>query len=123
MATLSIPSATPQRLSNRQLGLEILRVDPTSNIGWRLVLEFEAAKFATHAIAATEDGTPLSELLPRDYRDRILEGTEAWGAAQEAEVSPINSDGPKGPTLRVTSFEGAKGLSAQHLGLQTRGGS
>ena len=100
---------------NRNVGLQILKESPASNCGWRVVLEDEAAGFVAGIIADTGDGTPLIELLPEDYCQRILAEAEACSLYPEDEAGSITGDAGNGEAVKVTSFEGAKGLSAQHV--------
>ncbi len=54
----------------------------------------------------------LHEVIPDEYRAALLEEAAHWEPKTE-EVPPVVDD--RGPTIKVTSFEGAKGLSAQHV--------
>jgi superfamily I DNA/RNA helicase len=100
---------------NRQLGLRILKTTPASNLGWRIVIEYEADGFTGEIIAATEDGTLICEHLPRDFRQRILAEADACDAASEDDACSITGNAIDSQVVKVTSFEGAKGLSAQHV--------
>jgi superfamily I DNA/RNA helicase len=100
---------------DRTSGLEMLKVDPDSNLGWRVVLESEPSTFSAGIIIATGDGTRLSDLVPEDYRRRVLEEAEAYVPEPVVEQILTPKHGQRAPVVRVTSFEGAKGLSAQHV--------
>lgn len=98
---------------DREHGLAILKNHEASNLGWRIILEAEKKKFAAQFITKTADmDCQLVDLLPKSYREKIL---------AEARALKLDSD-EKGaeplaikPAIKITSFEGAKGLSAQHV--------
>jgi len=100
---------------------EILHTDPESNLGWRISLAIDRPRFRKKVIQqSVKDLSPLSQLLTTDYKDGVLREAATWseetGAAKAAEVGDASM-----PTIKLTSFEGSKGLSAQHvfiLGLQ-----
>ncbi|HEY6091817.1 MAG TPA: UvrD-helicase domain-containing protein [Gemmatimonadales bacterium] len=99
----------------RDTGLHLLAEDHASNVGWRIVLASEPQLFVSGIIAATEDGTPIVNALPTDYRQRILDEVAALATAPEPEAPPAEEVPMERVPVRVTSFEGAKGLSAQHV--------
>lgn len=104
------------RKLNREAGLSILKVDRVANLGWRIVLGVDAPSFLKDAVVATADGTRrLVDVLPDEYRERVLAEVDAYEPPQEVETD-AETPAPAGvPAVRVTSFEGAKGLSAQHV--------
>jgi len=60
----------------------------------------------------------LFDLVPSEARERVLAEAEAWQPVADADDMPTEepAEGPQGRVVvRVTSFEGAKGLSAQHV--------
>lgn len=107
------PSARIERLS----AFEILVDDNVSNLGWRILLESEQPTFYHESINKTADGKQrLVDVIPADFRDQILYELKTWVPPDGEEAhSEANVDPREGPTVRVTSFEGAKGLSAQHV--------
>jgi superfamily I DNA/RNA helicase len=101
---------------SREAGLSILKEDQHSNLGWRIVLATDSFSFLRDAVVATADGsTRLVDVLQSEYRGRVLVEVEEYELPEEAEVraEPTTSTGI--PDVIVTSFEGAKGLSAQHV--------
>jgi superfamily I DNA/RNA helicase len=98
-------------------GIAILKEDQKSNLGWRIVLEVEKPLFLAETIAKTANGSQqLSDIIPNDFRDRILSEVNAWEPQSvEPDDEFIVGDGRDALTVRITSFEGAKGLSAQHV--------
>ena len=98
---------------DREHGLAILRRNPKSNLGWRIILEAEKKKFASRFIAKTSDmRSALVDLLPKGFREKILaEATALKIDEDKKETKPAATR----PPIKITSFEGAKGLSAQHV--------
>jgi superfamily I DNA/RNA helicase len=100
-------------LTDRERAFEILAQNAESNLGWRVILvdgdEGTARDFIR---SATEKDVPLL-VIPSDYRTAVLKEAEAWATNH----MPRNSDDAPAPTakVKVTSFEGAKGLSAQYV--------
>ena len=100
---------------DRAQGLYILRQNPTSNLGWRVILEFEKKEFAASCIRnAASQGLSLGDVMPAEMKDVVLK------EAQALPESKIEADDQKGDAevelnIKITSFEGAKGLSAQHV--------
>lgn len=113
---LAIPreASRPERL-DRIVGLRILRRDPRSNLGWRVVLESEKPKFAALSIRkAAVENVPIENVLEEEFRKEVLQEAKSLkDDEEEQEVEESNEDA--GLTVKFTSFEGAKGLSAQHV--------
>jgi superfamily I DNA/RNA helicase len=101
----------------REDGLSLLKEDPESNLGWRIMLETDRPVCASAAIrTSVESGRNLHELIPTDFKERILQEAEGLELAPveqaEPELPPENKDVP---IIKLVSFEGSKGLSAQHV--------
>ncbi len=102
-------------LSERQKALEILNDKPDSNLGWRIILSCGSETVARDRVRqAAERGVPLSEVIPPEERQAIIRETAQWVAERAAEIEPPDAV-IAGPITKVTSYEGAKGLSAQHV--------
>ena len=98
---------------NREAGISILKLDRVSNLGWRIVLRADAPSFLKDAVVATADGTSrLVNVLPDEYRERVLTEVDAYEPREEVEAEAETPAPADVPAVRVTSFEGAKGLSA-----------
>jgi superfamily I DNA/RNA helicase len=99
----------------RSQGLYILKENPNSNLGWRIILEFEKEDFASACIRnAASQGLSLEDVVPVEMKEAVLK------EAQALPESKIEAEEERGDTevelnIKVTSFEGAKGLSAQHV--------
>lgn len=101
---------------DRDIGLSILKDRQDSNLGWRIVLNADSPSFLRRVIRLTADRTSaLSSLVPEEYRARVLEDVDAY--QPQAELPPCNEETQtvEVPCIKVTTFEGAKGLSAQHV--------
>lgn len=101
---------------DREMGLSILKEKPDSNLGWRIVLDADRLPFLREVIVRTAESTErLVDAVPGEYRDTVLAQVDAY------EPPPLDEGGEETPapeekpSVKVTSFEGAKGLSAQHV--------
>ncbi|MGD0654830.1 MAG: UvrD-helicase domain-containing protein [Thermoguttaceae bacterium] len=100
---------------SRETGLSILKRDRNSNIGWRIILGIDEPPFRREAIKQTADRTKaLASLIPVEYRKSVIAEVNVFKPAEST-----RDDKEKKPVelrcVQVTSFEGAKGLSAQHV--------
>jgi superfamily I DNA/RNA helicase len=100
---------------DRAHGFTILKENEKSNLGWRIVIETEEKDLAADLVAKTADmDRPMIDVMPDKYRDRIL--AEARQVESVFEGNEQGREvGETAPMVKVTSFEGAKGLSAQHV--------
>jgi superfamily I DNA/RNA helicase len=101
-------------LSDRERALEILAKNGKSNLGWRIILAEEDENVARDAIRATAgNGQNLLEGIAERLREAVLKEAQEWMAKRP----PANKDALKEgiSKVKVTSFEGAKGLSAQYV--------
>ncbi len=109
---------------DREDGLQLLREQANGSLGWRVILEVDQPEFYRDVmLGALGEERPLVELLPEVYRDRIWAEARAEGDGKESDsqTKAPREQAQDRPTIRMTSFEGSKGLSAQHvfiLGLQ-----
>jgi hypothetical protein len=100
---------------DRREGLAILHANDEANLGWRIVLESDDPPFLPEVIrASVANRAPLRTIIPDGYRDQIL--AEAQAYQEPAEATPATQEvDPAHPTIKFASFEGSKGLSAQHV--------
>lgn len=105
----------------RSDALRILHADVGANLGWRAILELDRPpSFRDLVRQSVQERTPLVEMVPSEYRQHVAAEATGWHAEEPEEVAVASSD-VAGPTVKLTSFEGSKGLSAQRvfiLGLQ-----
>jgi len=95
-------------------GLELLKKNAESNIGWRVILELKDSVLAASCVREATNKLPLFRVLPEQFRKDILAEAKAW-IVPDTDSSTETGDETKGLTIKLTSFEGAKGLSAQHV--------
>jgi len=105
-----------ERIS-REAGLSRLKADPGSNVGWRILLATDEPpdwQSVTHQTA--DRSRSLAELVPEEFRRQALADAAAY-EPPEKEVAPAEQTAPvpEAVPVRVTSFEGAKGLSANYV--------
>ena len=107
---------SPNELGREQ-GLSVLKEDVVSNLGWRIVLHADAPSFAADVIARSADaGQRLVDVLPQDFRAKVLADVAAYEPPLEDSQNGQQHASQSGfPPVKVTTFEGAKGLSAQHV--------
>jgi superfamily I DNA/RNA helicase len=101
---------------SRDIGLSILKENAGSNLGWRIALAADTPSFLKDAVAATADGTKsFVDVLPSEYRELILAEVQTYEPSESPAAEVEASTSKDVPQVMVTSFEGAKGLSAQHV--------
>jgi len=112
---LTPDASTPlQELLTREHGLKILKRHSTSNLGWRIILELDRPDFWEQLVrSSVQHGGVLHGGLPAAFRDGIL--AEAARLPEDEEEEQPPAEEPSGPSIRLTSFEGSKGLSAQYV--------
>ena len=107
----------------RDDGLTELKNRDNSNLGWRILLGIDQPAGYNEWIKETSNGTPLAELLSGEYRTGVEAEVASWEPEEVDEIEAVSPASDK-PTIRLTTFEGSKGMSAQRvfiLGLQEGG--
>ncbi len=93
-----------------------MKADRVSSLGWRIILGTDAPSFLRDAVVATADCTkPLVDALPKKYRKCVLDEAKAYEPPIEEEPDTKTHVPANVSPVKVTSFEGAKGLSSQHV--------
>lgn len=101
--------------SEREKALEIIHARPESNLGWRIFLACGDEAIAAERIrAANEKRLPLCEVIPDDERSAALEEARIAVGRHENEQMAANPPDDM-MNIKVTSYEGSKGLSSQHV--------
>ncbi len=102
---------------NLETGLSILKADQASNLGWRIALRSEHPSLLPELIRQSGDNIRrLGEIIPDAVRQEVLDEADGYEVPEEQSSDAHEGADSAAPTLvRVTSFEGAKGLSAQHV--------
>jgi superfamily I DNA/RNA helicase len=93
----------------------ILRDRPRSNLGWRIAIEVESPAFREAVIGKAGASVALESVLPSEYRERVLREALAWTPVAEVGKEDEASVDSSKPRIKVVTFEGSKGLSAQHV--------
>jgi superfamily I DNA/RNA helicase len=102
-------------LSERERAFEILAQNGKSNLGWRIILADGDENIARDAVRATAGyGLQLFEAIAERLRAAVLKETQEW-MANRAPENGNETKAASAPKVKVTSFEGAKGLSAQYV--------
>lgn len=100
-------------------GLEILKYDSEANLGWRIILDSEPPAFARGIVkTASENNLRLVETFSEEFKEKILAEVQDWSTQSEENENQddIDEKAKDGQfRIKLTSFEGAKGLSAQHV--------
>jgi superfamily I DNA/RNA helicase len=93
--------------------LKILAEDPRSNLGWRIILGCED-KAEECVRVAYDRGLPLADVVPDAERTATISRAQEWVATNAG--PPEVAEGAE-PALNVqlVSYEGSKGMSAQHV--------
>jgi len=97
---------------------EILRhllKKPDSNLWWRAILMKDKPLFYEEVIRETKEESTLKEILPGDYCKNIIHEAESLGDITETEDSVDQTPEDNRPIVQVTTYQGAKGLSALHV--------
>ncbi len=97
----------------REDGLKILKEDAGSSLGWRIMLEVDKPPFFTKAAVRMLSTKPLVPVAPKAYRDRVSAEVRKFEEPPAKPKQPQPEFGK--PTIKLTSFQSAKGLSAQYV--------
>jgi superfamily I DNA/RNA helicase len=106
-----ITRTTMQDPSEREQALNLIAQKEDSNLGWRLILACaDEAVACTRVLEAAERGCNLMDVFPDAEREAILLEARASLKVENAPDPELGLE-----TIKLTSYEGAKGLSAQHV--------
>jgi len=94
-------------------GLKILREDVGSTLGWRIMLQVDQPAFFKKNMANVLATKPMIAILPDGYRETV----SAEVAGFQEPPAKVKRPQPEAgrPTIKLTSFQSAKGLSAQYV--------
>jgi superfamily I DNA/RNA helicase len=82
-------------------------------LGWRIILESEKGSAEAECVrAAAAKNCSLEEVVPEDLKERVAKEAANYEAKEKKEKDTEKQVSVK---IKRTSFEGAKGLSAQHV--------
>jgi superfamily I DNA/RNA helicase len=109
-----------KELSARELALEYISQNVASNLGWRIILSDGDQSLAQEIVrTAAEKNVALVNVIPEDYKKAVLAEAENRALSNKAAVGEASATSS---LVKVTSFEGAKGMAAQYVflvGLQS----
>ena len=98
--------------------LKLISQKREGNLGWRALLEIDEPPFFQSLMRRSiTEKLPLYDLVPPEYRDGVLAEVEGLLSDAQVDLSAPTAEGlgDLPPTIRLTSFESSKGLSAQHV--------
>jgi len=105
-----------ESLSEREKALEILHKNPASNLGWRIILAGSRPNVAKPIVRlAAEKGGKFIDVIDAEMRDAVLKEAAEFAAKRADEEEKEKGDGGQVALVKLTSFEGSKGLSAQYV--------
>jgi superfamily I DNA/RNA helicase len=106
-----------EKPTERQKALEILHKDSGSNIGWRIILGLSRESVAKPIVrTAAENKAQLADAIEPALREAVLKEAAQFAAIQAAEAEGEEDKKEADvPAVKLTSFEGSKGLSAQYV--------
>ncbi|MDD3530977.1 MAG: AAA family ATPase [Candidatus Pacebacteria bacterium] len=114
--TKAAPEERMEDPFTREDALEVLSHDEHSNLGWRILLEADhPAGWEGWVAEAISTDTALYTLVEGSFRNAILAELKTWEPEEVEDPATIEELPIDRPTIRITSFEGAKGMSAQHV--------
>jgi len=100
---------------NLEKGFVFIKKCKDHNLGWRIIVELEKLSNYQEIIKQSAiSGKGLFELLPTSYTQKYIKKASAYEIKPIGEkVEPqLNLESPK---IKLVTYEGAKGLSAQHV--------
>lgn len=109
---------TPEPRLTKEIGYELLRENPESSLGWRIVLEFEDNGLKASIIQkAAQESLPIIALVPPEIQGKVALAVRALAEQKRPGAKPHTDEGveAESPLIKATSFEGSKGMSAQHV--------
>jgi superfamily I DNA/RNA helicase len=111
--------AKPELSVKIEDGLKFLKRNNKSNLGWRIIIESTKPEFYSKCISSIIDNVEIYNLIPKEFVDEFIKKAESLELKEEPIVKKeINETKP---IIKLVTYEGAKGLSAQHvfiLGIQ-----
>lgn len=95
--------------------IRMLKRDRESELGWRIILEIYKQKVSKEVLSKImKDEVKIIDSLPKEIIDGISKKIESFTEITEADEKKIEIDLSK-PRIKLTTYEGAKGLSAQQV--------
>jgi len=106
----------------REDGIKFIVSDRLSRLGWRIIIELEKTDNYFEIIdRMLDEKGSFYELIPEELKKRVLSDVDNFLPQEDKIDADLLSQNKESIDIRLTTFEGSKGLSAQHvyiLGLQ-----
>ncbi len=100
----------------REKALSLLKEDSSSNLGWRIILETDKpAGYDDILKKAMADEVDLVKLIPTGLFNEVMKEAENYECDEDVPVEIAETEGNNNPSIKLTTYEGAKGLSAGHV--------
>jgi superfamily I DNA/RNA helicase len=97
---------------DREFVLRKLSKNPDSNLWWRVIVALDKPNFWKKTIKESATGGLFRKFLPKEYCESII--LEIGRLKDIEKEAPLQKEESGKPTIKITTFEGAKGLSAYH---------
>jgi len=103
--------------SEQEEAWHLLNADAGSNLGWRLILACGKETTARSLVQLAEArSVSLAEVVPPEQRAAVMQEAKEWATISRGDMSTgTTASVEPGLNIKLTSYEGAKGLSAQHV--------
>lgn len=98
----------------REDGLRLLKRNPHSNLGWRILLDLDHPELVAECVVGSAFERRFVTLLSAEYRSRVLDEVDRWAEPERSAITAPAVDTSK-LRIKLVTFEGSKGLSAQHV--------
>jgi len=103
-------------------GYKYLKENQKANLGWRIIIEKFNTDFPKNKISnLLHKNENLIDILPANFINKILVNLKNFNCEEENKIGETITFKKAEPIIKLTTFEGAKGLSSQYvfiLGLQ-----
>ncbi len=106
-------TGTDNEKITRKDGLKILKENPDANLGWRIMLETDMPAFFKKDAKRLLLASPVKKIIPDEYANSVI--AEAAKLKDEPDVLKKQDTEFGKPIIKLTSFQGAKGLSGQYV--------
>lgn len=93
-------------------GYKLIKKDKNSNVGWRIVLDNDIIESFKDIIRQSLDGKPIINFLPKEYISKHIKKISEM-VCEDYKKSRKSLQ--KKIRIKLTTYLGAKGLSANHV--------
>jgi superfamily I DNA/RNA helicase len=99
-------------------GLKLLKDNPRSSLGWRIILETAESRpswYGELVSRTIREDTSLYDGLPSEFKEEIQSKVDGFTDSVEEIADMTMVPNRHVPTIKLATYEGSKGLSAQHV--------